>query len=226
MTSPTTKVRTSRTSRTPVTDGVPGLPKPARRRRPLLVVVGLVVAALAAALVAALLGAATATTLVWATGAEVLRGHPVQPDDLVAVEVGESTADSLLAASVESRARLVGRVWAADLPAGQLLSDALISERLPVGDGQALVGLRLGPGAFPAAGLRPGDVVMVIATSAQQGEPPRVLVEGAVIESVAELGDQSVASDRLVTLSVPADVAAAVANAASAGRASLAVVGP
>jgi len=190
------------------------------------VVVGLVVATLAAALVAALLSAATATTLVWSTSTEVFRGHPVEPDQLVAVEVNEGTADSLLSASVESRDRLVGRVWAADLPSGQLLSDALITERLLVADGQALVGLRLGPGAFPAAGLRPGDVVQVIATSVQQGEPPRVLVEAAVIESVAELGDQGVASDRLVTLSVPADAAAAVANAASAGRASLAVVAP
>jgi hypothetical protein len=221
MTSPSTKVRPPRAR---VAEGVPGLPKPARRRRPLLVVVGLVVASLAAALVAALLGAATATTLVWATAAEVQRGQVVQPGDLAAVEVNESTVDSLLPASVESRGRLLGRVWAADLPAGQLLSDALTSERLPVGDGQALVGLRLGPGAFPAAGLRPGDVVMVIATSAQQGAAPRVLVERAVIESVAELGEQGVASDRLVTLSVPAAAAAAVADAGSAGRASLAVV--
>jgi hypothetical protein len=188
--------------------------------------VGLVVATLAAALVAALLSAATATTLVWATATDVSRGHPVQPDELVAVEVNKATADSFTAASVESRDQLVGRVWAADLPPGQLLSNALITERLLVADGQALVGLRLGPGAFPAAGLRPGDEVLVIATSAQQGEQPRVLVEGAVIEAVAELGDQGVASDRFVTLSVPADAAAAVANAASAGRASLAVVAP
>lgn len=223
MTSPSTKIRSPRTR---INEDVQGLPKPARRRRPLLVVVGLVVATLAAALVAALLGAATATTLVWATAGEMQRGQAVEPDDLVAVEVNESTADSLLQASVESRDRLVGRVWAADLPAGQLLSEALTSERLPVGDGQALVGLRLGPGAFPAAGLRPGDVVMVIATSAQQGGAPRVLVERAVIESVAELGEQGVASDRLVTLSVPASAAAAVADAGSAGRASLAVVRP
>lgn len=222
MSGATTRVGRSDSTAEPVT----GLPKPARRRRPLLVMVGLVVATLAAALVAALLSAATATTLVWATATDVSRGHPVQPDELVAVEVNKATADSFTAASVESRDQLVGRVWAADLPPGQLLSNALITERLLVADGQALVGLRLGPGAFPAAGLRPGDEVLVIATSAQQGEQPRVLVEGAVIEAVAELGDQGVASDRFVTLSVPADAAAAVANAASAGRASLAVVAP
>lgn len=207
-------------------DPVAGLPRPARRRRPLLVVVGLVVATLAAAIVAALLSAATATTLVWATTTGVSRGHPVQPDQLVAVEVNETTADSLIGATVESRDRLTGQVWAADLPAGQLLSTALTTQRLRVEDGHALVGLRLGPGAFPAAGLRPGDVVLVIETSAQQGTDPMVLVEEAVIESVAALGDQGVASDRLVTVSVPAETAAVVANAASAGRASLAVVTP
>ena len=205
---------------------VTGLPRPARRRRPLLIVVGLVVATLAAALVAALLSAATATTLVWATASEVSRGHPVQPGQLVAVEVNEATADSLVGATVESRDRLVGQVWAADLPAGQLLSTALTTQRLLVAGGQALVGLRLGPGAFPAAGVSPGDVVLVIETSVQQGQEPAVLVEGAVIESVAELGDQGVASDRFVTISVPSEVAAAVANAANGGRASLAVVTP
>lgn len=224
MTSPLTPTRDSRTRGS--ADRIAGLPTPARRRRPVLVVVGVVVAALAAALVAALLNAAMATTLVWATAGDVSRGHPVEPDDVVAVEVGETTGDSLLAATVETREQLVGQVWAADLPAGQLLSSALVTERLTVGDGQAFVGLRLGPGGFPAAGLRPGDVVLVIESTVQQGQQPTVLVERAVVESVAELGDQGVASDRLVTVSVPADAAAAVANAGSAGRASLAVVSP
>jgi hypothetical protein len=66
---------------------------------------------------------------------------------------------------------------------------------------------------------------MVLEAAAQQGESARVLVESALIESVAVLGDQGVASARLVTLSVPAEAAAAVANAGSAGRASIAVVG-
>ncbi len=201
-----------------------GLPKPARRRRPLLVVVGLVLAASAAALVAALLSAATATTLVWATAADVSRGHPVDAEELVAVEVSASAAERLVAATTESRDELIGRVWAVDLPAGELLSRALVTERLVVTDGQALVGLQLAPGEFPVAGLRPGDVVMVVQAAGQQGESPRVLVESAIVESVAVLGDQGEASARLVTLSVPAEAAAAVANAGSAGRALIAVV--
>lgn len=202
---------------------VKGLPRPARRRRPLLVVAGLVLAALSAALVAALLNAATATELVWATAADVSRGRLVEPTELIAVEVGSDAAAHLIPATVESRDGLVGQVWAADLPAGELLSPALLTDRLVVADGQALVGLRLDPGGFPAAGLRPGDVVMVVQSALQQGEP-RVLVDSAVVESVMPLADQGVASARLVTLSVPAEAAAAVANAGSAGQASIAVV--
>jgi hypothetical protein len=130
----------------------------------------------------------------------------------------------MVEATPESRDRLVGQVWAVDLPAGELVSPALVTERLVVADGQALVGLSLGPGALPVSGLRPGDVVMVVEAAAQQGEDPRVLVDSAVVESVAVLGDQDVAATRLVTLAVPAESAPAVANAGSAGRASLAVM--
>lgn len=221
MTSPTTQAhRPGRASPPPAK----GLPKPARRRRPLLVLVGVALAALAAALVAALLNAATATTLVWATAADVARGHPVEVDELVPVDVSSSAAQRLLAASVESRDQLIGQVWAVDLPEGQLLSPALVTERLAVADGHALVGLRLDPGAFPAAGLRPGDVVMVTEAAQQQGDEPRVLVDAAVVESVALLGDQGIAAARLVTVSVPAEAAAAVASAGGASRASIAVV--
>ena len=221
MSTPTAQAHESRRAST---THVNGLPKPARRRRPLLVVVGLVMAASAAALVAALLSAATATTLVWATAGEVSRGHPVQAEQLVAVELSTSAADRLVRATTESRDELVGQVWAIDLPTGELLSPALVRERLPVADGQALVGLSLDPGDFPVAGLQPGDAVMVVEAALQPGQEPRVLVGSAIVESVAVLGEQGMASARLVTLSVPAERAAAVANAGSAGRASIAVV--
>jgi hypothetical protein len=221
MTTPTAQAHGSRPASTAQ---VNGLPKPARRRRPLLVVVGLVLAASAAALVAALLNAATATTLVWASAVDVSRGHPVEAEQLVAVELSASAADRLVRATTESRDEMMGQVWAVDLPAGELLSPALVSERLAVANRHALVGLSLEPGDFPVAGLRPGDVVMVVEAAPQPGEEPRVLVDSAIVESVAVLGDQGVASARLVTLSVPAEAAAAVANAGSAGRASIAVV--
>lgn len=184
----------------------------------------MVLAALAAALVAAALTAASATTLVWSTAVPVARGQPVTVQDLEPVEVAAETAPSLLEATVESRDQLIGRVWAANLPAGQLLSPPLTVTRLPVDDGRALVGLRLDPGGFPSTGLQPGDAVHVLAAPQQQGQPPELLTTGTV-EAVVVLSDQGPASPRLVTVSVPTDSAAAVAAAGTADRASLAIVG-
>lgn len=216
----------SATERTtaPAAGSVNGLAAPARRRRPVLVLVGLFLAALAAVLVAAALNAASARTMVWSTSTPVARGQPVQASDLVAVEVAEDTAGSLVAATFPSRERLDGQVWAADLPAGHLVSPALTVQRLAVADGQALVGLRLDPGGFPSAGLRPGDSVSVVAAGEQQGAAAQVLVERGVVESVAVLSDQGPASPRLVTVSVPEGQAGPVAAAGTSGRVSLVVV--
>lgn len=201
------------------------MPSPARRRRPVLVIVGLVLAALAATLVAAALNAASARTLVWATATAVARGQPVEPDGLQPVEVAADAAAGLVPATVTSRDELTGRVWAADLPAGQLVSSALTVQQLTVADGMALVGVRLDPGGFPSAGLRPGDAVQVVASAGPQGgDDSQVLVERGLVEAVVVLSDQGAAAPRLVTLSVPAARAAAVAAAGTAGRVSLAVV--
>lgn len=213
----------------PIGDGpVRGLPKPTeRRRRPLLVIVGVLVAALAATLVAVTLNAVTQTQLVWQTSVSVVRGEPVTEDQLEPVAVPLAAADTLLSASVESQGALTdGLVWSIDLPSGQLLSEPLMVDRLPIDPGQALVGLRLEPGGFPIAGLQPGDAVRVVGTDdgdATTSAPP-VLVERATVEAVAALADQGPSSPRLVTVQVPADRAAAVAAAGMAGQVSLAVV--
>lgn len=205
---------------------VAGMPAANQRRYPLLVVGGIVLTAVATVVVLAALNVARAQTLVWSTAADVDRGQPVTAQQLVAVEVAAETAGSLLAATVESRQQLVRRVWVADLPAGQLLSPALTVERLEVAEGRALVGLRLEPGALPTVGLRPGDVVAVVAEPPQPGGPAQMLVDRAVVEAVTVLSDQGVAAARLVTVAVPDGRAAEVAAAAGAGRVALAVVPP
>lgn len=203
---------------------VGGLPEPTRpRRRPVLILVGVVVAALAAAVVAVALNAVTQTQLVWQTSVAVVRGEPVTERQLEPVEVPAAAAGTLLAASVESQAALTdGAVWATDLPAGQLLSGALTVEGLPIDPGQALVGLRLDPGGFPTVGLRPGDAVKVVDTA--RDRDTTVLVDRATVEAAVELTDQGPSSPRLVTVQVPQDRAADVAAAAAAGQVALVVV--
>ncbi|MBS3940454.1 MAG: hypothetical protein KG028_05795 [Actinobacteria bacterium] len=138
---------------------------------------------------------------------------------LVPTEVAIANPEGVLAVTDVRVAELVGGLWAADLPAGTLLSPGLVVERLEVAGDQALVGLALPPGGWPSASLRAGDTVMVVAT----GDASGVLVDRATVDSVALLGD-AVSGTRLVTVAVPHGVAAEVTAAAAAGEVALAVV--
>lgn len=203
---------------------VTGLPDAPRRRRPLLVAAGGLLALLVAAIALFVLQSVTATTLVWTTAAPVMRGTVVTEDQLAPVEVAEEAAGRLLAATIESRDLLVGQVWAADVPAGQYVSSALVADRVQVQAGTALVGLRLEPGGLPVTGLTAGDTVSVVHAPGGAGGQVSMLVESATVESVVVLSDQGSAAARLVTVSVPSDVAGEVAAAGMAGEVALVVV--
>lgn len=215
---------TTRRSGAPTLPTVTGLPDAPRRRRPLLIAGGLLLALVITAVVAFVFQAVTATTLVWTTASEVQRGTPIDQAQLEAVEVPAAAADRLVAASIESRDDLVGQVWTADVPAGQYVTSAVVAPQITIAPGTGLVGLRLDPGALPLTGLQSGDTVMVVAASSQAGAQVEVLADEVTVESVVVLSDQGPASPRLVTVAVPDDLADEVAAAGMAGAAALVVV--
>lgn len=203
------------------TANTPGtLPTPVRRRRPLLALAAVLLALLVWLVVSSGLERASARTQVWALGADVVRGETVDAGQLVPTEVATSATAGLVEVSSSRSSELAGGVWAADLPAGTLLSAALVLDTLPIDDGEALVGLALPPGGWPTPSLRAGDAVTVIRTSDGQSG---VLVDRATVDAVTLLGDAASAT-RLVTVAVPAGAAAEVTSAAAAGEVSLAVV--
>ena len=195
------------------------MPQPVRRRRPLLVAAAVVLGVLVWLVVATGLERASARVQVWSVAAEVSRGQVVEQGDLAPTEVAVADPASVLAVTDTRVAELVGRLWAADLPAGTLISSGLIVERLEVADDQALVGLALPPGGWPSASLRAADTVMVVRT----GDASGVLVDRATVDSVTMLGD-AVSGTRLVTLTIPRASTAEVMAAAAAGEVVLAVV--
>lgn len=195
------------------------MPKPVRRRRPLLVAAAVLLGVLVWLVVATGLERASARVQVWSLASEVSRGQVVDQMHLVPTEVAIANPASVLAVTDVRATELIGGLWAADLPAGTLISPGLIVERLEVAGDQALVGLALPPGGWPSASLRAGDTVMVIRTDDASG----VLVDRATVDSVTLLGD-AVSGTRLVTVTVPHGVAAEVTAAASAGEVALAVV--
>ena len=196
------------------------LPSPVRRRRPLLAAAAVLLGLLVWLVVASGLERASERIQIWSLAADVERGETVQPGQLVPTEVAVSTAAGLLEVLDVRPPDLGGGLWAADLPAGTLLSSALVLDTLPVAADQALVGLALPPGGWPTPSLRAGDAVSVLRTA---GEQPGVVVDRAIVEVVTMLGDAATAN-RLVTVTVPSGSAAEVTKAAAAGEVALVVV--
>jgi hypothetical protein len=190
-----------------------------RRRRPLLIAAALVLGALVWLVVSTGLDRASERVQVWSLATPVVRGQVVDRVHLAPVEIAAPETTGVLVVTNARLGELLGGVWAADLPAGTLVSHGLILERLEVAADEALVGLALSPGRWPSPALRAGDVVMVVRT----GDQPGVLVERATVDGIAVLGD-AVSATRLVTVTVPRGSVSEVAAAAAAGNVTLVVV--
>lgn len=195
------------------------LPSPVRRRRPLLMAAAVLLGALVWLIVATGLERASDRLQVWSLAAEVSRGQAVEQPHLTATEIAVADTSGVVAVTDTRVAELVGGLWAADLPAGTLLSPGLVLDRLAVATDETLVGIALQPGGWPSPSLRAGDAVMVIRT----GDASGVMVERSTVDGVTLLGD-AVSATRLVTLVIPRADAADVAAAAAAGDVTLVVV--
>ena len=138
-------------------------------------------------------------------------------------------ADVSVSAGVEYIAlaqsgRLVGKRAAAAIAKGSLLTMADLSTAPAINDGEAVVGIALKVGAYPAGGLSPGDEVMVVqtaspgaalaaplgmATASSAGPFDSVVVSGAVASTTISGAAQSgtgilVARAPVTSVAVPA----------------------
>uniref|UniRef100_UPI000A515FA1 SAF domain-containing protein n=1 Tax=Sphaerimonospora mesophila TaxID=37483 RepID=UPI000A515FA1 len=67
--------------------------------------------------------------------------------------------------------RVIGMRAAVDLVGGMLVQPKLLTDQLTPLSGQQLVPVAVKPSRLPARGLRPGDSILVVATSDGQGMP-------------------------------------------------------
>lgn len=146
---------------------------------------------------------------VLALAVAVERGEVIEASDLEAVYVDSDA--SIAALDRSASAAVVGRPAAIDLAPGTVLTSSMVIDREEVGAGDGVVGLALDPGQFPTARLSPGDVVNVVASTADEGEI--VLADRAIVYAIEDLGGQG---RRFV--SVRADLASANAVAAAVER--------
>jgi SAF domain-containing protein len=147
----------------------------------------------------------------------VRRGEVVRREDLMVVELN---ADTRLATIPDKESgRAIGKIAAADLAAGAVVSPDQFTETAPIKDGEAIVGMTLEPGEVPTATMRPGDTVQVVQAAkaqSQQGaagpasSQTRVLVRSAEVVDVVDRQGRA-----FVSLRMSQDDALAVSGASA-----------
>lgn len=194
-------------------------PLPTGARRPGLIGAAVLLIVGFALTGALLVSSAGGKTEVLVAAGPVPAGHVITGDDVRATSV----AGDVRAIAASDVSTVVGRTAAVDLVPGQLLNRDMLTAAAVPAAGQAMVGLALAPGRFPADGLRPGDRVHAVAVPAATGggegaDSPRVLAIGDVY---AVRADATSAADTLITVVVPSPAAGRLSAHAVAGQVSL-----
>ena len=198
--------------------GVRAAALPTRQRRPGWVALGVALVVGFAAIGAYLYTAAGAKTAVVVVVREVPEGRQIVRADLSTVAVAGGVT-AIAGSGLES---VVGQTAAVRLLPNMLLQRSMVTSGAVLAATEAQVGVVVKPGQIPADGLRPGDVVEVVAlpsaSSAKPG-PPEVLVERARVFAARE--DPSQLGGTLLTLVVQKTQAVPVAAASGAGQIAL-----
>jgi hypothetical protein len=206
------------------------LPVAPRERRPAL-------AALAVLLI--LGGALTSAYLVMASGQRVAAIRIAQPvaagqriplSALEEVQVGDTGDDYYI--NWSERAKVAAAYAAVPLVKGALLTNGMVSREDDAARGRVIVGLAVKPGQFPAGGLTVGARVALYAVASETnggsggGSGGRVLSGDAIVMDIGHGDTAKFGGGDQTTLdvAVPANEAAKVAQAASAGGVAVALL--
>ena len=162
-------------------------------------------------------------------------GQVIERSDLSTVEV----AGDVTAIAGQNLPTVLGQRAAVELLPGTLLQRAMVASGPVLAAGQAQVGIVLKGGQLPADGVSPGDLVQVLRLPGQAAANAAVPTGGAGVAGggvavpvvltaatvFAARSDPAQTGGWLVTVTVPAGTAAAVAGASGAGLAALVQVG-
>jgi hypothetical protein len=145
-------------------------------------------------------------------------------------EVRVSADPTLHSIPASQRDRVVGRVAAVSLVPGELVTSGQLSSGPRLATGQAIVGLSLRPGQFPAS-LRPPDQVMVVdtgPTAEGSATGPATPFSPAVLVARAEVFSLDLAADGQTTVAsiiTSESLAPEVVEAGAKGGVSLVLLG-
>ncbi|MGB7050681.1 MAG: SAF domain-containing protein [Acidimicrobiales bacterium] len=140
------------------------LPVNPRRRRPVLAALSAVAVFASVGLFAHLYSSANHQTPVLVVTHTIQEGQELTATDLGQTPV--ATGSGVVTIPVGDAPEVLGKVASVTVMSGSLLTPGDVSSVPPITAGYAVVGLALKQGQLPAAGLGPGDEVMVIETGA------------------------------------------------------------
>jgi hypothetical protein len=188
----------------------------------------IVFSAVAVALYAANVGHRRAVLVVTRS---VRAGSVIKSADLGEIRISADPALHSIAAS--QRDRMAGKVAAVSLVPGELVTSEELASGPRLAAGQAVVGLSLRPGQFPA-GLRPPDQVMVIDTGPTAESPTSASSASAtpfspaIVVSRADVFSVDLAPDgqtTVVSIITSQSLAPAVTQAGARAGVSLVLLG-
>lgn len=187
------------------------------RRRPLMVLISVGLVLVGAVLGVGVWMLSSSSVEVVAARTAIERGATITAEDLVVTRV--TVDETVPVIRSDQLTGLVGQRAASDISAGTLLSPAEVTDVLPPGTGDSVVGVALGMGQLPAEPLRAGDRVRLVQTPPAQGEVPATQVTiDAVVQSATVAAD---GQTTVVDLLVPSSRAAEVAARAATGEVAL-----
>jgi Flp pilus assembly protein CpaB len=200
-----------------------------KRRRPTWVVFGAVMVGLAMLLGVWVFSTSSERISVMVAARDIAPGEVIDATDLRVVEMGRT--GELRAIKPSQQQLIVGQSARGPIPEGTVLNTGLFAVRdrvIPAG--QVVVGAALEPGAAPVAGLAAGDRVDVLAVvkatgAPTTGSPVATVVASGTVWSVQSPGTGAVSSKQVVSVLIPAEAQAVVAQAAADGRLRLSLVG-
>jgi hypothetical protein len=202
----------------------PALPPPKRRRRPLLLAAGVVLVVLGAVGAYGLASSSSHRVGVVALAADVPWGRPITQADLVEAQI--ATDPVLHPLAWAERGSAIGKLAAADLHAGSLLTiDDLMAGPIPA-DGQALVGVAVKPGQLPVTELAARQQIWITRADRdnQNAAPPTGAVESPIRAVVFTVGAADASGGRTVDVLVDGADAVTVADWSAAGVGSFIVI--
>ncbi|WP_231494108.1 SAF domain-containing protein [Nocardiopsis sp. CNT312] len=196
---------------------------PPARRRPWLIVLGVLLITTCALAGAALVQSAGARSQVLVVARDVPMGQVVTGEDLAFAQV--SADASVETVPAEQADAVIGQTALADLVPGELVTLSKVDASALPEPGHQLVAIALRPSQLPAQGLRAGDVVQVVSTPGEGAEVPTEL-PASVSATVLRVGEPDMDGMTVVDVQTPDTDGAVLAARVATGRIALVVESP